>query len=75
MFVVTLPFGLQLVVKTVATGGKINNVDPRKQAAQLAATNPLFGRLAVRSIISHIECRKRLMLNLFEHAERRKEPI
>jgi hypothetical protein len=46
MFVVTLPFGLQLVLKGYPPR---NNVDPRKQKANLAATNPLFGRLNVRS--------------------------
>ena len=49
MFVVTLPFGLSLIVKLKSV--KPNNVDPRKQNEVLAATNPLFGRLMVRTIL------------------------
>merc|ERR1712070_305082 len=43
MFVATLPFGLSLIVKMTACTP--DNVNPRKQSEQLAATNPLFGRL------------------------------
>jgi len=43
--VVYLPFGLGLVLKIGATGGKVDNKNPRKQTEKLAATHPMFARL------------------------------
>merc|ERR1712146_103856 len=40
-----LPFGLNLILKIKLTKGKVNNVAPRQQSEQLAATSPAFGRL------------------------------
>ena len=47
MFVVTIPFGLQMVLKM--TYGAPDNTNPRKQNDMYAATKPVFGRLAVSS--------------------------
>merc|ERR1711998_297069 len=43
---VYLPFGLNLLYKLKLTGGKVDNVNPRKQAETLKATHPAFARLA-----------------------------
>eukprot|EP00656_Telonema_subtile_P004137 TRINITY_DN1187_c0_g1_i5.p1 TRINITY_DN1187_c0_g1~~TRINITY_DN1187_c0_g1_i5.p1 ORF type:complete len:167 (-),score=50.09 TRINITY_DN1187_c0_g1_i5:219-719(-) len=43
---VYLPFGLNLLNKIKITGGKVDNVNPRRQAAQLEATHPSFARLS-----------------------------
>eukprot|EP00656_Telonema_subtile_P004136 TRINITY_DN1187_c0_g1_i4.p2 TRINITY_DN1187_c0_g1~~TRINITY_DN1187_c0_g1_i4.p2 ORF type:complete len:113 (-),score=25.81 TRINITY_DN1187_c0_g1_i4:479-817(-) len=47
---VYLPFGLNLLNKIKITGGKVDNVNPRRQAAQLEATHPSFARLSVRAV-------------------------
>jgi len=45
VMILYLPFGISVLLKMKLTKGKVDNVDPRKQAQQLAATNPMFKRL------------------------------
>ena len=67
MFVVTLPFGLMVVLKFA--NGAVGNTNPRKGTEVLAATNPMFARLAVSQILLVYLCEP------YPGAECREEPV